>query len=33
MGNKTLSRVVGIGTIFLETSVGTKLFIYVGPWF
>lgn len=25
MGNETVSREVGIGTIFLETSVGTKL--------
>ena len=25
MGNETVSRVVGIGTICLETSVGTKL--------
>ena len=25
MGNETISRVVGIGTICLETSVGTKL--------
>ena len=25
MGNETVSRVVGIGTISLETSVGTKL--------
>ena len=26
MGNETVSRVVGVGTIRLETSVGTKLF-------
>ena len=25
MGNETVSRVVGIGTICLETSIGTKL--------
>ena len=25
MGNETVSRVVGIGTICVETSVGTKL--------
>ena len=25
MGNETVSRVAGIGTIYLETSVGTKI--------
>ena len=25
MGNETISRVVGIGTIYLKTSIGTKV--------